>query len=450
MTEVLLDRALEGGRGVVLLLGDACDLDLPENSVDSLVFDPPAAISFMGQGWDDDRGGFDEWTSWLATQLWPAYRALKPGGYGFAWALPRTSHWAARAIELAGFEIRDLHHELLDADEIARTFLESLDHAQRVGFARVLEAIAPSIYYQIFGQGFPKSLTSNSAPIPEWAGTALKPAVEHWIMFRKPLEGTVAQNYAKHGTGLLRIADCRVGTDDTRGKSSATFLGVMNDDAFKPDAGRVAGSECGRWPAHLSMDAAGAAELDAQSGGRAGSHGGDVRPDHAAIGYKRDGMGSARKVAKSTGGASRFFYVAKPARSEKDAGLGHLEPTTGGEATGRADGSAGTKNPRAGAGRTGGARNAHPTVKSVELMRWLVRLVTPAGGVVLDPFAGSGTTGAAAIAEGCSFVGVEQGGPCAKCNEPQHDDDADHDFHPKYVPILVGRIEHAIKEQEDK
>ena len=127
-----------------------------------------------------------------------------------------------------------------------------------------------------------------------------------------------------------------------------------------------------------------------------------------------------------SGGPSRFFYVAKPSRSERDAGLDHVEPSTGGEATGRVDGSAGTKNPRAGAGRTGGARNTHPTVKSAALMEWLVKLITPPGGRVLDPFCGSGSTGIACVRLGVKFVGVERD--------------------EKYAEIAAGRIRHAAKE----
>ena len=104
----------------------------------------------------------------------------------------------------------------------------------------------------------------------------------------------------------------------------------------------------------------------------------------------------------------RFKYQAKPSTKEKSAGLEHLPTLTGGDATGRKDGSDGTKSPRAGAGRTGNARNPHPTVKPIELMRWLCRLITPPGGTVLDPFAGSGTTGCAAVLEGFDFLGVEQ------------------------------------------
>ena len=123
-----------------------------------------------------------------------------------------------------------------------------------------------------------------------------------------------------------------------------------------------------------------------------------------------DGLGAVDQCAtyNDTGGASRFFYVAKATRAEKDAGLDHLPLRTGGDATDREEGSAGLNSPRAGSGRTGGVRNHHPTVKSIALMRWLCRLITPPGGIVLDLFAGSGTTGLAALAEGLRFVGVER------------------------------------------
>jgi hypothetical protein len=399
----------------VLMHGDCHDLDLPENSVDALIFDPPAGIAFMGAEWDKDKGGRDAWIAWLAAALQRSIAALKPGGHALCWALPRTSHWAATALEDAGLEIRDLHHH-------------------------------------IFGTGFPKSLTSASAAIPEGSGTALKPAVEHWILARKPLDGTVGEVFATHGTGVLNIDACRIGHDEPPEVMSPT---VAYAHGKGDETGQRAASPApqGRWPAHLSLEHApgcmvgsdpgervGAPVdfhtgctigcpvlmLDEQSGacsGRPGKALRGSRDSSAALSMRTTGREHADKV-----GASRFFYVAKGSRSEKDAGLEHLPKKSGGEATGREDGSAGTQNPRAGAGRTGGARNFHPTVKSIELMRWLVRLITPPGGTVLDMFAGSGTTGVAALAEGCSFVGVEQGGGEG---DP-------------YLPILVGRIRHAL------
>lgn len=401
---VLLDKDR-----VALLHGDCADIGtvVGDGAVDSIVTDPPAGIDFMGKGWDSDKGGRDKWIAWLRDALAPSFRALKPGGYCLVWALPRTSHWTATAVEDAGFEICDVHHH-------------------------------------IFGTGFPKSLNLLKAFEakfgPEEAaklrdklvglGTALKPAVEHWILGRKPFEGTYAENFKENGTGGLRIAECRIGTDDTRGRSSGNFLGGMNDDAFRPDPTRIAGSACGRWPAHLSLDEFAAMILDEQSGElTSGSRRAGVRQGRRNGNTYGDHDDGGPEIIGNSGGASRFFYVAKAPRSEKDAGLGHLDPKSGGEATGREDDSAGTNNPRAGAGRTGGARNFHPTVKSVALMRWLIRLITPAGGTVLDPFVGSGTTGVAALAEGLSFIGCEQGGK-----------------EDEYLPILIGRIEHALVE----
>ena len=136
---------------------------------------------------------------------------------------------------------------------------------------------------------------------------------------------------------------------------------------------RAAGqTDLGRWPPNVALDETAAARLDAE------------------------------------GGASRFFYVAKASRDERERGCEDLLRRTAGEATDRQDGSAGLNSPRAGASRTNGARNHHPTVKPVALMRWLVRLVTPPGGLVLDPFAGSGTTGLACIKEQCRFLGIER------------------------------------------
>lgn len=381
-----------------LLGGDALALlqTLPDASVDAVVTDPPAGIGFMAKAWDGDKGGRDAWIAWLRTIMVEVLRVLKPGAHALVWALPRTSHWTATAIEDAGFEIRD------------------------VGI-------------HLFGTGFPKSLTSKSADIPEDTGTALKPAAEHWILARKPLDGSVAENYARWGVGILNIGECRIGHAEPvkiTARTAPRYSGVsMNGGNVGGKQSVVASADpAGRWPAHVTLD---------------------------------------EEAAAALGEPARFFYVAKGSRAEKDAGLEHLKPRTALDTVGRDPDSAGAHNPRAGAGRgagapiytcrlcalnlqggraattcesaadgkhvreqtgTGtGARNFHPTVKSVDLMRWLVRLVTPRGGVVLDPFAGSGTTGVAALAEGASFIGFELGGEDGE-----------------YWPILVGRLAHAL------
>ena len=233
----------------------------------------------------------------------------------------------------------------------------------------------------IYGTGFPKSVN-----LGEGRGSAVKPGHEPVVLARKPLEGTLETNVEKWGTGGLNIDGCRIGNDVVGwggGGRGASDAGTWNGATCGLQSGE-ARPAVGRWPANVLFDEDASSEL---------------------------------------GDASRFFYVAKPSRSERDRGCEHLPPRTGGEATDREDDSAGVNNPRAGAGRTGGARNFHPTVKPVQLMRYLVRLVTPVGGTVLDPFTGSGTTGIAARLEQRGFVGIER--------------------EPSYFDIAQARINHA-------
>jgi DNA modification methylase len=337
---------------------------------DSVVTDPPYELGFMNKGWDASGIAFsvDFWREVL--------RVLKPGAHLLAFGGTRTYHRMTCAIEDAGFEIRDSLH-------------------------------------WFYGTGFPKSLN-----VGEGRGTALKPGHEPIVLARKPLIGTVAGNVATHGTGALNIDACRIpGTVKGNGLSSegtapVGFTGPEHVGGFRsvPTADRE-----GRWPANVLLDESAAGELDAQTADL--KTGGKIGADTAAAAAAdttRLTFGSDTRPRgewqpyDDSGGASRFFYVAKPSRAERDLGCDHLPVKSGGEATDREDGSAGTQNPRAGAGRNGGVRNYHPTVKPVDLMRYLVRLVTPAGGCVLDPFTGSGTTGIAALLEGREFIGLER------------------------------------------
>lgn len=440
----------------------AGELDLGENTVDALVTDPPSGIGFMGRSWDSDRGGRDAWVEWLAGELAPAFRALKPGGHGLVWALPRTSHWTALALELAGFEIRDRVSHLflngfpksmdvskeldkLDAveerrrralrftawmrttglassriDELTGTRMgghytsaasqpavatrehleilrphlgevpawvedlvdertvESADFKARA-VVRVEEMLDMSRARPVASDGGTDrrlvAVTDPSTPAGDlWAGwgTALKPAVEDWWLVRKPFAGTVARNVLRYGTGALNVDACRVarvagdrtsyGVDGDEGAPTVSVFGDRSRVPYLPD-------DAGRWPPHLVV--------------------GD--------GVEVPGIDPAR-----------YFYCPKPSTAERERGLDHLARRSAGEATGREDGSAGLSSPRAGAGRGGGRANVHPTLKPIALMRWLIRLITPPGGVVLDPFTGSGTTGIAAIEEGARFIGSER------------------------------------------
>ncbi len=198
-------------------------------------------------------------------------------------------------------------------------------------------------------------------------GSTLKPAWEPICVARKPLAGTVASNVLQHGTGALNIDACRIGSDVI----PATKGGVTLIGTFEGADGNETAEHVGRWPANIVHD------------------------------------GSA-DVVRLFGEAARFFYCPKASRAQREEGLAHLPAVRGFEAVDREEGSAGVDNPRAGAGRTASEiRNIHPTVKPVDLMRYLITLVTPPGGLTLDPFAGSGSSGCGAIEAGMRFHGIE-------------------------------------------
>jgi hypothetical protein len=248
-------------------------------------------------------------------------------------------------------------------------------------------------------------------------GTALKPACEDWWLVRKPLDGTVAANVAAHGTGALNIDACRIATSeddaaamarcDTPGSGRFVASPATEASFGRPTVSAALDTTRGRWPANVTLDEEAAALLDEQSGES------DSKATMRGIGLTGSPVyGSGRsdfdtlRGHNDTGGASRFFYVAKPDRAERDIGCEDLPAGVTNEET--PPGTKGAGNPRCGANRAGTARNIHPTVKSVDLMRWLCRLITPKGGLVLDPFMGSGSTGVACSREGLRFIGIER------------------------------------------
>lgn len=238
----------------------------------------------------------------------------------------------------------------------------------------------------LFGQGFPKSKDMGAG----W-GTALKPGHEPIVVARKPGKSRELRG--------LNIDACRLGAAPIAydRRRLAKYSGDQTND-----------HQLGRWPSNVLLDEDAAARLDAQTG--------ELWSGFMRAGQRRKGIGYSGGLGKvvrhdtigDAGGASRFFYVAKASRAERDFGCERMARTSGGAATHRKAGSKGLQNPRAGAGRTGGARNIHPTVKPLALMRWLVRLVTPPGGRVADFFMGSGTTGMACVLEGFDFYGCER------------------------------------------
>jgi site-specific DNA-methyltransferase (adenine-specific) len=431
---------------------------LPDACVDAVVTDPPAGIEFMGKAWDsfkkkDSTASGQQTATWGAMEEAKAnpyarkdtpryrgktneslqgfqdfifevftevYRVLKPGGHAVVWALPRTSHHTAMGMERAGFDIRDngtyLFHvfgsgfpKSLDVskaiDKAAGAEREKVPGPKTGGMASLNKGNAAQGYrdsaYYDEGNMIPSSepVTDDAKRWEGW-GTALKPAVEFWIVARKPLDGTVAENVLAHGTGALNIDGCRIGNEDNTSN--------------------------GRWPAHLLLDEGAAAMLDEQSGVSKSN----VRPptgkdDRGVPGFVMRRKDDQERGHADAGGASRFFYVAKANKRDKDEGLDDLPERSAGEKTDREEGSAGIT---PFAGSRGPSKNSHPTVKPTALMSYLCRLVTPPGGVVLDPFMGSGSTGKAAILEGFSFIGIER--------------------ESEYVEIARARLAHADANKE--
>lgn len=383
MIPILIEDNVALYHGDAECIGEVCQ---PE-SVDAIVTDPPAGIGFMGKQWDGNRGGRDNWIACMTITLVDSFAALKPGGHALVWALPRTSHWTATALENIGFEIRDVVMHVFGSG-----FPKSLDVSKAIdaeagaerevvgqgvsGTNAGMQDLGPS---GIKGGDF--AITAPTTPeAKQWDGwgTALKPSMEAWILCRKPLVGTVAANVLKHGTGAINVDGCRVsgdmGPDRALGKprrTDNTKYGKANE-TINPQ------NPAGRWPAHLTHD--GSDEVMALFPQTTSTK------SAARTGRSGEGWGLTATGAEydDVGSAARFFYCAKPSRSERDNGCHELEA------------------------KGGGARNIHPTVKPVELMRWLCRLITPPGGLVLDPFTGSGTTAIAALAEGFRFIGCEQ------------------------------------------
>lgn len=411
-------------------LGDCLDVlkTMPDNSVDSIVTDPPYGLSFMGKKWDYDVPSTEIWAECL--------RVLKPGGHLLAFAGTRTQHRMAVRIEDAGFEIRDMIAWVYGSG-----FPKSLDISKQLDKAAGAEGdreflcVNPASRSGNAGSGVigetattatgwrkpirPDKTSPATEAAQQWDGwgTALKPAMEPITVARKPLTGTVAANVQEWGTGGLNINGCRVEMTAEDAEKSA--------NNWKPEGYKLKNSiyefgtkqvkteqPKGRWPANLIHDGSQMVmDLFPQSKGQQGDVRGTEPSRTGGEGTNCYGeYGRIPAAARNdSGSAARFFYCAKASRSERDAGCEDMEHVTAGEITGgREEGSAGLQSPRAGAGRTAGGKNVHPTVKPLALMRYLVRLVTPHGGTTLDPFLGSGTTALAALQEGFSVIGIER------------------------------------------
>jgi site-specific DNA-methyltransferase (adenine-specific) len=366
--------------------------------------------------------------SWHESWAREAYRVLKPGGHLLAFGGTRTYHRLACAIEDAGFEIRDTLCWLYGSGfPKSLDVSKAMDKAAGVERADVGPYIAPDGRGRIndagitggrYGAGENEAGQEKRRTAPatdlarQWDGwgTALKPAFEPIVVARKPLVGTVAVNVARYGTGALNVDATRIGeTKDVPASNSNAPNAVYGDMGNRPETRSGMNPNLGRWPANVVLDEDAAALLDKQSGILAGGGAstGTRKFTNTVFGHGLGWSDAPGIGKKPPGGASRFFYTAKASRAERNAGLDGMPARQQGQRYGtvqdaRPHTADDYEYPRT------GAANHHPTVKPIALMRWLVRLVTPPDGLILDPFLGSGTTGIAAVLEGFHFIGIEQ------------------------------------------
>jgi site-specific DNA-methyltransferase (adenine-specific) len=376
--------------------GDCLDVlaNMRDESVHAVVCDPPYNLSFMGKHWDTHKSPrhFQEWVEDWAIEC---LRVLKPGGHMIMFGGSRTFHRAVCGVEDAGFEIRDTLMWLYGSG-----FPKSTDISKQIdkslGAKREVVGIGkhPTLKdaskidrqdtHQFHGKNNIKDEWEITEPATEeskhWEGwgTALKPAHEPILLARKPINGTVVNNVLTHGVGGLNIDACRIElngdsvSNHSRGKDSAKSKGIYGDSKSQ-ETHTTSGQLLGRWPANIVHD--GSEEVL------------QLFPESSVTGVRS--RKSKKMIVKGTqwlnnnhqsvehtdsGSTARFFYCAKTATKERNLSV----------------------------------ENHHPTVKPVALMRWLVRMVTPKGGIVVDPFTGSGSTGIATRLEGHRFFGIER------------------------------------------
>jgi site-specific DNA-methyltransferase (adenine-specific) len=445
-----------------IINGDCLEVlkTLPANSVDALVTDPPSGISFMGAEWDSNKGGRKQWVAWLTQVMEEVYRVLKPGGHGVVWALPRTSHWTATALEDAGFEIRDcIVHHFGSGFPKSLNVSKQLDHIVGSERGKIRHAPRPITSGTIAGKtdtrpsiekarevGYHE--TDDNTPISDLAkqydgfGTALKPSSEFWWLVRKPLERglSVAANVTKWGCGAINIGACRI--DNGESTLHIHKNGNVRRNAsmhFASDTGATVstGSDLGRWPSNLLLShslfcvdtgcdpSCPIAAMDAQSGELSGQGGKNATKNKLTSTINKNASKTVNHTSfDDSGGASRFFpnfsyspeeldelyfmfrYIAKPSQAERNSGLDSLP-----EAVKVYNGQSGqsSKDIKPIEERfTTVTRNTHPTVKSFSLMSWLCKLVGVPGGVILDPFTGSGSTLVAAYKADFNYIGIER------------------------------------------
>ena len=446
----------------MIIHGDATQIPLADNSVDTCITDPPYGLGFMGKEWDtfdksqfgiagnegendlkvkknfkvlpryNNGGDLYNFTLQWATEV---YRVLKPGALLLSFGGTRTYHRMVCAIEDAGFEIRDTIAWVYGSG-FPKSYNIGKGIDKQAGAEREFVCESPfkaSAEAELRTKGKCQSGRTTHNPITKgnsgWDGwgTALKPAMELIVVAMKPLDGTFAENALKWGVAGYWIDGGRVGDFESNQPSGLQRYREWSDSHTgqnrPPMEATTSGSQ-GRFPANLIHDGSdevtglfpmtGASKASYRGLEHSGRHGG-----LADLGGNiKDGTNTIRGHDDNGGSAARFFYCAKASRSERNAGLEEIEPRLGGSLEGGNDKRNGKNKPQLSM-----RQNHHPTVKPIALMRYLARLTkTPTGGVVLDPFMGSGTTGIACVLEGREFIGIER--------------------EPEYVEIAEKRIAH--------
>ena len=378
--------------------------EMADNSIDAVVTDPPYELGFMGKSWDASGIAYN-------TEVWrQCLRILKPGGHLLAFGGSRTYHRLACAIEDAGFDIRDQIMWVYGSG-----FPKSMNIGKAIdkaaGASREVVGVGKSgknrnvlnaaNYPDTFGGDYEitEAATQEAKQWEGW-GTALKPAHEPIVVARKPVNGTIAQNVMTWGTGAINIDGCRVkrddGDDSVAGSRTATF-GTQETVSGGNGSGGWEQNDIGRFPANFIHDGSDEV-LQLFPNSKAGK----PQEKRGTGGIWGKGDGHSIPVGPSygdDGSAARFFYCAKPSTAERNAGLEGLQKK---KADTRSDVAAGMWKDKNAA-----HQNHHPTVKPITLMRYLIRMVVPPNGIVLDPFLGSGTTGVAAIQENIDWIGFE-------------------------------------------
>jgi len=384
-----------------LRLGDCLDelKKLPDNSVDACITDPPYGLSFMGKKWDYDVPSVEVWKEVL--------RVLKPGGHLLSFSSARTYHRMVVQVEDAGFEIRDQIMWVYGSGFPKNHNLGKYIHKLKTdGNCReVKNKGVGNTNGHFFVAGKHLDNREETPEDKDWEGwgTALKPAHEPIVLCRKPIsEKNIAEKVLKWGTGGLNIDASRVPLNGEQrttpihsedAKDDTTLFGLHPTIQHHREP-----TTEGRFPANFIHD--GTQEvLDLFPD----TKGGTWNTTDGARPFNNNGKETNYKTSKSdssVGSAARFFYCPKAAKKERDAGCDDLPISRPDTRTSKGMGAFEEKGVQPG-------RNNHPTVKPIALMSYLIGLVTPPGGVVLDPFVGSGSTGCAAVQDGFNFIGIE-------------------------------------------